>query len=81
MNTAMYDELVMEQRVNVTAMADIVHDLVTGGISRLQDSGWLRERATAAGLDRHEGAALDALRARLLDGGTAFLTATDLGNW
>jgi hypothetical protein len=73
MNTAMYDALMMEPQVNVTAMADIVHDLVTGGISRLQDGGWLRERATAAELDRHERGALEALRLRLLDGSMELL--------
>lgn len=73
MNTAMHGVLVMEQRVNVTAIADIVHDLVAGGISRLQDGGWLRQRVVIAGLSRQECAALDALRARLLDGSTVLL--------
>jgi len=73
MNTAMYDELVMEPRLNVTAMADIVHDLVTGGVSRLQDARWLCERTTAVELDRHERGALEALRLRLLDGSTELL--------
>lgn len=80
MNTAMYDELMMEQRVNVTAMADIVHDLVIGGISRLQDGGWLRQRAVIAGLSRHERGALEALRTRLLDGGV-LLTESPFDHW
>jgi len=81
METGMHGELVMEPQVHVAALADIVHDLVAGGLSHLQDGGWLRARATAAGLDRDEGAALEALRARLLDGGATFLAATGLVNW
>ncbi len=80
MNTAVYDELMMEQRVNVTAMADIVHDLVTGGVSRLRDGGWLRQRAAIAGLSRHECGALEALRTRLLDG-SALLTGSPFDHW
>jgi hypothetical protein len=80
MNTAMYDELVMEQRVNVTAMADIVHDLVAGAAAYLHDSRRLRERAEAAGLDAHECAALENLRARLCTGGVGLL-GTTTSNW
>ncbi len=80
MNTAMQGALVMEPQVNVTALADIVHDLVTGGVSRLHDERWLHERAAVAGLDRHERGALEALRARLLDG-VALLVESPLSHW
>src|SRR3954468_9915115 len=63
MDSAVQGELVLEPRVNLTAMAEIVRDLLAGGVSRPQDGVWLRERAQAAGLDAQEGAALDALRA------------------
>lgn len=75
MDMGMHGELVMEPQVNVVALADIVHDLIAGGFSRLQDGRWLRERAVAVGLDRHERSALEALRARLLDDGAALLRA------
>lgn len=72
--------MVGESQVNVAALADIVHDLVAGGLSRLQDDGWLDERATAAGLDAHERGALERLRLRLLDGSAVLLRAS-IGLW
>jgi hypothetical protein len=60
----------MESLLDVAAMAAIVHDLLAGGLSLLQDAQWLRERAEAAGLGLPEYEALEALRARLLQGGT-----------
>ncbi len=75
MDMAMYGELAGESQVDVVALAAIVHDLVGGGFSRLQDERWLRERAVAVGLDRHERGALEALRVRLLDDGAALLRA------
>ncbi len=75
MDMATYGELAGESRVDVVALAAIVHDLVGGGFARLQDGRWLRERVAAAGLDRHERGALEALRARLLDDGAALLRA------
>lgn len=60
---------------NVSAMADIVHDLVAGGLSLLQNAQWLRERAEATGLGLPEYEALEALRARLLEDGTTLLSS------
>ena len=68
-----YDELAAEPRVDVLAIAEIVQDLLAGGLSRLRDGSWLRERSEAAGLGRHEYAALQAFGARLSESGaTAF---------
>jgi len=75
MDMGTHGELAVESRVDVVALAAVVHDLVAGGFSRLQDGRWLRERAVAVGLDRHERGALEALRARLLDDGAALLRA------
>ena len=65
--------LAPEPRVQVTAMAGIVRDLVVGGRARLRDSMWLRRRVAAAGLSPQEGTALEELRARLRAGGVASL--------
>ncbi len=73
MKTDICGELVLEPRLNVTAMAVIVQDLVGGGVARLQDGRWLRERAQAADLGQHERAALEALRTRLQARGAALL--------
>ncbi len=83
MNANMPGELVMQPRVNVSALADIVEEMVAGGVSRLQDRQWLCQHATAAGLGQHEQAALETLRARLCVSGAALLDAaiTGLGNW
>jgi len=83
MNAGMPGELVMQPRVNVSALADIVEEMVAGSVGLMRDSLWLRERTTIAGLDRHEQAALETLRARLCVSGAALLDAaiTGLGNW
>lgn len=83
MNTDLYGELAMElqaPQVNVAALADVIHDLIAGGLSHLHDGRWLDKRATAAGLDRHEHSALEALRARLLEGGTLTMD-TPISQW
>ena len=80
MGIAGQGELVLEPRVHLTAMAEIVRDLLAGGVARLQDGVWLRERAQAAGLDAQEGAALEALRARLA-GGRALLDTALASSW
>lgn len=59
--------MALEPRVCVSAMASIVQDLLRGDRARALDGRWLRERVRAAGLDRHEGEALEALRVRLYD--------------
>lgn len=63
--------------VHITELAAIVRDLVAGGVARLHDDQWFRDRAMAAGLDAHECAALDALRTRMLDTGAVFLEDAD----
>ncbi len=55
----------MEPQVHVTALVEIVRDLLAGGPSRWGDGTWLREHAAAAGLDAHERAVLEELRLRL----------------
>jgi hypothetical protein len=80
MSVAMHGELTMEPQVNVTAMAEIVHDLLAGGVSRLQDGVWLRQRARAAGLAAQESAALEALRMHLA-AGRALLEAALASPW
>jgi len=69
METSMDNTLVVGPRINVAAMADIVQALVVGAEPG-RDARWLRERATAADLEEHACAALEALRARLHEGGT-----------
>lgn len=69
-------EETMGPQVHVTAMAAIVRELLAGGGAGLPDADRLRARASAAGLDPHECAALGALRARLLDGDPALLRAS-----
>ncbi len=72
-NIGTYGELAAEPRVDVLAIAEIVQDLLAGGLSRLQDGSWLRERSEVASLGRHEYAALQAFGARLSESGaTAF---------
>ena len=61
----MYSEMALDTPVHVSAMADIVRDLLAGDRARLQNDQWLRQRAQDAGLDRHERAALEALRMRI----------------
>ncbi len=75
-----YDELAAEPPVNVVAMAQIVNDLFAHGLSRVQDMEWLHAHDNAALLGRHEYAALQALGARLSDGGTA-LDGVQSGFW
>jgi hypothetical protein len=75
MGIAVQGELEMEPRLNLTVMAEIVRDLLAGGVSRLQDGVWLRERAETVGLDAQEGAALEALRVRLASGRALLDTA------
>jgi len=65
----------MEPPVNVAAMADIVEELVASGSSRRRDRQWLCRRPTVAGLDPHEHAALETLRACLCVSGAALLNA------
>lgn len=63
------DGLELDPRVDVVAMAQIVYDLVAGGLARAQararDMDWLRAHANVALLGRHEYESLEALGARL----------------
>jgi len=68
--TGMVGALIMEPRVDVTAMASIVRALI-GDTGPARDVRWLHERTTAAGLGTHASDALEALRAHLYEGGTA----------
>ncbi len=63
----------LDLSVNVNAMADIVQDLMGGGLSLLGNAQWLLERATAVGLETFEYEALESLRVRLLDSGALLL--------
>lgn len=60
-----YSEMALDTPVHVSAIAAIVRDLLAGDRARLQNDRWLCERAQDAGLDRHERAALEALRMRV----------------
>lgn len=64
-------QAVLEPQVHMSAMAAIVHEIVTGTEDRRQDGRWLRERMTAAGLDTQECEALEALRMRVCQERTA----------
>lgn len=75
MTTNMYGTPMMGPQFNVSAMADIIHDLVGGGITHAHDGQWLRERVQVAGLGYHEHAALEALRSRMQIHSTALLDA------
>ena len=79
--TARVHEAVLEPHVHITAMAAIVRDLLAGGRDRLQDVPWLHSCIRAAGLDRHESAALEALRARLCAQGATELVVDPLRLW
>lgn len=61
----MYSEMALDTQVHVSAMADIVRDLLAAEPARRWDDAWLRQRAQDAGLDRHECAALEMLRMRI----------------
>lgn len=77
----MTDDMTLEPRIDLTAMARIVRDLLAGGEERLHDAGRLRRHATAAGLGTHACAALEALRQRLCQRGAALLDATAITPW
>lgn len=74
-------ELVMEPPVQVSAMATIVQELISGGDTGPQDGVWLHHRAERAGLDTNEYGALEALRVRLLEHGDHLLDADDPIVW
>lgn len=71
----------MGPAINVTAIAEIVHDLLAEGSSAIQNAAWLRERAAAVGLGPHEYTALETLRIRLAAGGTELLRAAATLKW
>lgn len=70
--------LISVPTVRVSALAEVVHDLLAGGSARLHDASWLRERAAAADLSQHEHAALEALCERLRSGGATRLVTSAL---
>lgn len=67
--------------VQVAAMAQVVAELLGGGLPRLEDAAWLRERAATAGLATHEYGALESLRVRLQQGGSSLLDAVADLRW
>ncbi len=87
MGMSTYSAATLEPRIQMTAMAAIVQDLLTGERSRREDSLWLRERAHEAGLGLHAYAALETLRVRLGQSGMALSTSIQNilsgldGNW
>jgi len=83
MTANMYGTPMMGPQINVSAMADIIHDLVDGGATHAYDGQWLRERVRTAGLGDHEHAALETLRSHLSTQGTALLDAAvaAMGLW
>jgi len=81
MDTITYEQLVGDPQIQVGPMAHIVKDLIAGGLPRLRDESWLRERADAACLATHEYEALETLRIRIRDGGTSLLDAVAELRW
>lgn len=79
--TFMQDNPTMAPLIDIAAMAAIVHELVDGGLSRVGDASWLRDRVAAAGLGPVECAALEALRGRLHIGGDALVRITSDLRW
>lgn len=67
--------------VNVTAMAGIVRDMIAAGAHGPHDEAWLLHRATAAGLDRDERAALRALQERFTREGKSMLAGVTTTTW
>lgn len=74
-------ELASGPVLDLAAMAAIVRDMCDGVPDRRGDSLWLRRRIEAAGLDVRARQALEALHARLVDGGTVFATLRDVLKW
>lgn len=65
--------LTVESQVNIAAIADIVQDLIQGGLAQLQDNRWLHNHRASGGLTPHEYTALEALGDRLSVEGVATL--------
>ena len=67
--------------VNVTAMAEIVKELLDGNASQQQNAAWLQQRSRAAMLGEHERAALEALRVQMYERGGTMRDEVILGWW
>ena len=81
MSTEMSGILTLQPQVKVTAMAEIVRELVAGGAARAHTSSWLAARTTAAALSPAETSALEALRLRLCACGATMLDAVTALTW
>ena len=81
MELAATDALIAEPPMNVAGMAALVRELLAGGEARRRDARWLRERALSLGLDTHEHAALETLRARLQADTASVLAAVRDARW
>lgn len=74
-------ELAIEPALDLAAMAAVVRELFAGGARCREDGRWLRARAVAAGLDTHACDALEAMRLKLVAGGSSLLDATATLGW
>lgn len=74
-------ELAMVPVLDLAAMAAIVRELFAGGATRREDGRWLRARAVGAGLDANACDALEAMRLKLVAGGSSLLDATATLGW
>ncbi len=81
MNQLDKDVLAVEPALDLAAMAAIVRDLFAGDAPRRQDSSWLRNRAVASDLDASACDALEAMRLKLIAGGTSLQDATAILSW
>ena len=73
--------VIVDPSMNVTGMAALVRELLSGSEERRRDARWLRERALSLGLDAHEHAALETLRARLRADTASVLAAVRDARW
>jgi hypothetical protein len=81
MGALLNDVLVMEPPTNVTALAEIVKDLIMGTPQQQQDKALLRTHPLAACLTEHEYAALEALRVQIYERGMTLLRLVDQAGW
>ena len=81
MDGYMGGELAMGPALDLAAMATVVRELFAGGARCREDGRWLRTRAVAAGLDANACDALEAMRLKLVAGGSSLLDAAAILGW
>ena len=73
--------LMMEPEVHLDVIAGIVHDLLICEPSQQRDQHWLSARAGAEELNKHERAAIEALRQLLSEKGAWWLESLAGYTW